>query len=398
MYARITSILVLTLVSAAATAAQVSLNEFQQLLRDRAGFADSDLATLNSGQPVIKVLPADDKREVSVCGVLRLGRVQELSLTALREAITTRNNKAVMGDGKFSSPPAVEDLNSLKLEDRDIQELKGCEAGDCDIKVSENMISRLRAGVDWDASDYREQATKVFSAILVDYVRDYLLRGDKALIQIDSRKTPVSLPDENREIMEKALFIKELAPEFRKYLSDYPKYQLADVDTGLLWSKVNTGIKPIITITQTSAYTTSGYALPQFIVAAKQIFATRYIESSLAFTYLVSFPANDSTETYLVFTNLSKSDALAGAFGGVKRSLVEKAAFDKTSEMLSLAKYRLENPKGAGDPPGRASISSRLVSDPLMIKLAGALTLLLSMIAMITVIIYRRRHQKMPRI
>ncbi|HEX3102570.1 MAG TPA: hypothetical protein VHQ01_12285, partial [Pyrinomonadaceae bacterium] len=273
MYARITSILVLTLVLTAATAAQISLNEFRQLLRDRAGFEDTDLLTLNSGQPVIKVLPADDKREVAVCGVLRLGKVQELSLAAFREAITTRNNKAVLADGKFSSPPTIEDLNTLKLDDRDIEELKECEPGNCDIKISANMISKLRSGVDWDAPEYRSQATQTFSSLLVDYLRDYFARGDKALIQIDSRKTPVNLPDENREILEKALFIKELAPEFRKYLSDYPRYQLPDVDTGLLWSKVNTGIKPIVTITQTSAYTSSSYALPQFIVAAKQIFA-----------------------------------------------------------------------------------------------------------------------------
>src|SRR5258708_4493487 len=191
MHLRVTSILVLTLVSAIAAAAQVSQVEFRQLLRDRAGFQDADLSTLDSGKTVIKILPANDKREIAVCGVLRLGKVSELTLAAFREAITTSNNKAVLAEGKFSSPPVIEDLLPLKLEDRDIEELRKCEPGKCDIKISADMINRMRSVVDWDAPDYREQVTRLFSAILVEYMRDYLLRGDKALIQIDSRKIPV---------------------------------------------------------------------------------------------------------------------------------------------------------------------------------------------------------------
>lgn len=394
MHLRVTSLLVLTLVSSIIASAQVSEDQFLKLLRDRAGFQEADMSTLNSGQLVIKVLPANDKREVAVCGAVRLGKVSELTLTAFRQAIATRSNKAVLAEGKFSSPPVIEDLAPLKLENRDIEELKQCDPGNCDIKISANMINRLRSGVDWDAPDYREQVTKLFSTIIVEYTRDYLVRGDKALIQIDSRKTPVNLPDENREMLERALFIKELAPEFYKYLSGYPRYQMPDVDTGLLWSKISTGIKPIVTITQTSAYANTGAGLPQFVVMAKQVLATRYVESSLAFTYLVSFPAQGATETYLVFTNLSKSDALAGAFGGVKRSLVEKAAFERTGEMLSLAKYRLENPNSAAEPTDQDGIANRLISDQQIAKWAGALTVLLSLIAAIAAIIYRKRNHK----
>ncbi len=394
MHLRVTSLLVLTLVSSIIASAQVSEDQFLKLLRDRAGFQEADMSTLNSGQSVIKVLPANDKREVAVCGAVRLGKVSELTLTAFRQAIATRSNKAVLAEGKFSSPPVIEDLAPLKLENRDIEELKQCDPGNCDIKISANMINRLRSGVDWDAPDYREQATKLFSTILVEYMRDYLVRGDKALIQIDSRKTPVNLPDENREMLERAFFIKELAPEFYKYLSGYPRYQLLDVDTGLLWSKVNFGIKPIVTVTQTSAYANIGAGLPQFVVMAKQIFATRYLESSLAFTYLVSFPGNDTIETYLVFTNLSKSDALVGPFGGVKRTLVEKAAFEKTAEMLSLAKYRLENPNSAAEQTDQVGKPVRSVSDTQLVKWAGAVTVLLSLIAVIAAIIYRKRNHK----
>lgn len=394
MSLRVTSILVLTLALAVPSAEQVTHAQFLQLLSERAGFQDADVSTLASGQTVIKVLPANDKREVAVCGVARLGKVSELTLSAFREAITTNNNKAVLAAGKFSSPPVIDDLSPLELEDRDIEELRECEPGNCDIKMSAEMINRMRSGVNWDAPDYREQATQLFSNILVEYMRDYLARGDKALIQIASRKMPVSLPDENRDMLERVLFLKEFAPEFYKYLNDYPRFQLSGVDTGIVWSKVNFGVKPIVTITQTSAYANSDTGLPRFAVAAKQIFSTRYVESSLALTYLVSFAGDNGAETYLVFTNLSRSDALTGAFGGIKRNLVEKAALERTSEMLSLAKYRLENPKGTSE-NDEAEVSGRSLSYSRLLNWAGALAVLLSMIAVIAVIIYRKKNHKM---
>jgi hypothetical protein len=127
---------------------------------------------------------------------------------------------------------------------------------------------------------------------------------------------------------------------------------------------------------------------------AKQLFATRYLESSLAFTYLVSFRGNDATETYLVFTNLSKSDALTGAFGGVKHSLVEKAAFEGTSEMLSLAKYRLENPKSVAGQTDDAGPSVESVWETRLVKWVAAIAAGLAIIAVIAVLIYRKRNRK----
>jgi len=55
------------------------------------------------------------------------------------------------------------------------------------VKLSAIMIERLQKEVDWTAGDYRLRVTRLLKQMLLDYVRDYLARGDTALIRYDDK-------------------------------------------------------------------------------------------------------------------------------------------------------------------------------------------------------------------
>ncbi len=50
--------------------AQDPIAEFQRVLRDKATFCEDDFMALDQGETVIKLLPAHDKREIAICGVV----------------------------------------------------------------------------------------------------------------------------------------------------------------------------------------------------------------------------------------------------------------------------------------------------------------------------------------
>ena len=52
--------------------AQNSVPELHKALSERASFSETDFATLMQGQPVVKLLTAQDKREVVVAGLTTL--------------------------------------------------------------------------------------------------------------------------------------------------------------------------------------------------------------------------------------------------------------------------------------------------------------------------------------
>src|SRR5438128_9020095 len=167
--------------------AQEPIAEFQRVLRDKAAFRETDFMALDQGETVIKLLPARDKREIAMCGAVHLQASAEMFLQSFRENMTRKSSPAILEIGSFRNPPSLDDLQALTIEERDIEDLRHCVVGDCRLKLSATMIERLQGGVDWTATDYRIQVTQLLKQMLVDYVSDYLARGDAALIQYDDK-------------------------------------------------------------------------------------------------------------------------------------------------------------------------------------------------------------------
>jgi hypothetical protein len=320
-------------------AAQTSAGEFRDALLKQAAFTAEELSALEGGEVVVKLLPERGKREVAFCGVVRLQGDAAALLAAFKESLTQSGKRVILGGGKVSTPPAPEDLRALTLESGDVEELKRCAAGDCQLKMSPAMIERLQREVDWGAPDYRDSAARLFKLMLLDNVRDYLARGDEALVEYDD-PPGAARPDVGQRAGQHSLpYVNDSAPEFAAYLQDFPRSELPGVENALHWSVVKVGLKPVIVLTHTATYTRRRDGAPQILVATKQLYATRYFDSSLSLALLTSVAAEGgSSDTYLLYANRSHADALGGLFGGLKRRLVEEAALDGLRAILQRTK------------------------------------------------------------
>ena len=348
------AIFVLIWLGAVTSLSQTSVQEFRNVLRDQAAFTTDDFSAIERGEIVVKVLPVKDKREVAVCGLVRTQAPLEVSLRAFHTSMTQQNQNSILEIGKFSSPPALEDLQALTLEDRDIEDLKRCVVGNCKLKMSAAMIERLRKEVDWAAPDYRLQATRLFRQMLLDYVRDYLVRGDSALIEYHDQPRGVRLDEEQRSLLDASLYINDFAAEFTQYLKDFPRPEITGVEGTITWTKINFGLKPVTILTHVITYTRRPSGVPQILVVSKQLYANHYFDSSLALTALINVPITGTTsDSYLLYTNRSRADALAGAFSKLKRNLVEGEAVASLNAILLQTRLNLESGSmnQAGSPP-----------------------------------------------
>ncbi len=337
------SIFVLAWFGSATSLGQTSVQEFQNVLRDQAAFTTDDFSAIERGEIVVKVLTVKDRREVAVVGLVRTQAPLEASLKAFRTSMTEQNQDSILAIGKFSSPPALEDLQALSLPDRDIEDLKLCEVGACKLKMSAEMIKRFHQEVDWSAPDYQLQANRLFRQILLDYVKDYLARGDSALLEYQDQSDVVRLDNEHRELLDASLFINNFAAEFTQYLKGFPRIVLANVENSINWTKIKFGLKPVTILTHVATYTGRPSGVPQIVVVSEQIYANHYFDSSLGLTALISVPATGAaSDSYLLYTNRSRADALAGSFSGLKRGLVEGEAVANLDAVLLQTKLDLE--------------------------------------------------------
>ena len=318
--------------AASTTLAQASLAEFQQLLREKASFEERDVAALELNQPVVRLVPPSNKREVAVTGLVNINASAEDFLRSYRDSMLQKSNAAILQIGRFGPEPALADIAGLSLEAKDIEDLKECVAGACQVKLSAPMIERFRKEIDWAAPDYQLRATNLFKEMLVAYIKDYRAHGEAALIEYSDKRDRVSLATEQRELSSAGGYINSVLADTKSGL------QL--IEETLVWSKIKFGLKPVIAVNHISIYKRDSGVGPQVLVASKQIYANHYFNAFHALTAFVNVPG----ATYLVYENRSRADGLEGPFGKIKRGVVEKKALEGLRGIIAQSKASLESP------------------------------------------------------
>lgn len=305
-----------------------------------------------SGQPVVKLLPVQDKREVAVCGLVNLQVPPEVFLQSFRESMVRKSDAAILEIGRFSSPPTIDDLHDLTVEPRDIEDLKECVAGDCKVKLSAGMIERFQKEIDWTAPDYRLQVTRLFKQILLDYVREYSKQGDASLIEYNDKPKPILLAEDTQSLIGASTLGREISGALAQNSNEFSM-----VENALVWSKIKFGLKPVIAINHIVIYQRAQKNASQILAVSKQIYANHYFDASLAVTAFGDNP-NQSNGSYLFYENRSRVDGLNGLFGKFKRGVIEDQAVDNLTVILEKSKARL-TARMSGQPEALAAIDVR---------------------------------------
>lgn len=372
----------LVCVATSTTLAQASMAEFQQVLREKASFEDHDFAAMQLNQAVVRLAPTSDKREVAVTGLVNINASAEDFLRSYRDSMLQKSNAAILEIGRFGPEPAVSDLAGLSLEARDIEDLKECVVGDCQVKLSAPMIERFRKEINWAAPDYQLRVTNLFKEMLVAYIKDYRTRGEAALIEYNDKQDSVSLATEQRELSSANGYV-------NSFLAD-TKSGLQLVEEALVWSKIKFGLKPVISINHISIYKRNSDVGPQVLVASKQIYANHYFNAFHALTAFVNVPGA-TNGSYVVYENRSRADGLEGPFGKIKRGVVEKKALEGLRGIIAQSKAGLEGPALN---PAAAEFSASY-SDSLGHRLFGGIRPLLWLLvlsAIIALLVLGRRR------
>src|SRR6478609_3945641 len=120
---------ILSLLAATLTAGraqpQAAASQAQALLRTTAGFTNAELARLDRGEPIARVLDTD-RREVAVVGAVRIAGSQAKLFERYRSASAVRTSDVVMETGRFSTPAVPDDLRDLHFEDFDLDQIRTC--------------------------------------------------------------------------------------------------------------------------------------------------------------------------------------------------------------------------------------------------------------------------------
>ena len=144
-------------------------------------------------------------------------------------------------------------------------------------------------------------------------------------------------------------FLPERAPQFADYLDRYPRTSMPDVESFVYWSKERLGRKPIVSATHVSMLRGTDAAMPDALVASKEVFSTHYVTASLGVTAILR--GNAGAHGYLAYLNRTEIDVLGGRLSGLVRWFIERRLKPESAEVLKELRRRLESGEPS-TPPG----------------------------------------------
>ena len=257
-------------------------------LRQGIGLDSAQLALVERGEGVVKVLDTKDRRDVALFGIITSPASRDAYLGQVRDFRSSLRTPTRTHFGIFSDPASAADVEAVTVSMRDVEDMKDCRPGNCVVKLPATDMRRIHEETNWSADDIQAQLSAYARRRLVEYVTDYRARGDSAMAIYDDRgNLNVHSSAAFAGLLAESPYVYENVPSLGRYLAAYPREKLAGATEVLFWSEdAMPHLRPILSVTHQVVYTPP--ELPGVtLVAAKQLYADHYFEAALDLTCVV---------------------------------------------------------------------------------------------------------------
>ena len=301
----------------------------------------ADRQRIDSGEVLTRILPAPDG-EVAVFAASKLEEDAEAVVRWTHAIEQLKKGPYVMAIKRFSDPPVLSDLDSLVLDDVDLEGIRECRAGDCSVKLASHEIESLKAAAA-SGADWKQAVQRQFRQLLFERISTYRAHGFAALPAYADRPGQTAMHEQLAGILDRSPHLRTHLPKVVGALGRYPRVEVPHAQSFLYWSKEHYGRgKPVVAVTQVHIVRPRGPSLPSVVVLGQEIFASHYRDGSLGTTFVLE----SGTNRYLAYLNRSRLDPLDGMFSGLKRKIVQRKLGSEVRAAIETVRRRIE----AGEP------------------------------------------------
>jgi hypothetical protein len=332
-----------TAVTAGAAAADAVGHEaLRSTLRKQLALSESEMTSLTGGRPIVKTLPAQMSREMNTAGGVRiLSGAMTRFVNQFKTLEGFKTSQFIQQIAKFSDPPQLSDLDALVIDQEDLDSLRTCKVGACDVQLAAEDIKRFNTEVNWRSPGAARAAASLYKAVLFAHLDKYRAGGKGQLLAYQDREAPVRLAAETEGLLAATPSILEQVPTFQHHIRRYPAGASADMENFFYWSKEAFGFKPVIGLNHVSVYTDAETG--NVMLVTTQIYASHYLEGLISIHALLpdrTSPAQPGF--YWLFMNRTRVGRLGGILGTISRPIVQRRARAGLMKSMQQTKQRFE--------------------------------------------------------
>jgi len=298
------------------------------------GLSQDQIAAIRSGQPIAKTMPSRTPAEVFLFGAVYIHAAPENYLQFAHDFDRRRELPSYWALQVFSNPPTLSDLKDFSFDSDEIQALKQCTPGDCQIQLPASSIEDFHRSINWSAVNLNEQVNRRLQKAALQRLLAYQREGNQALGLYNDKRDPTVVPQQFAYMLTYAKALPAYLPDFYTYLLSYPNAKPANVEDTFYWARVKFGLKPTLRVVQVVTMRGGPTDLVTYAIAEKQLYSSHYFETAMDLSFCVR-GSDDPKQPgfYLVMALGSEQAGLTGAKG----SIVRKAAVGRSVSHLQKA-------------------------------------------------------------
>ncbi|HEX2781065.1 MAG TPA: hypothetical protein VHM30_16315 [Gemmatimonadaceae bacterium] len=324
--------LLLALAAASPALAQLPAGEPDRFLSKYIGLDAAQIAQAKRGTVVTKVLDVADQDEIAIFGIVAIDAPRATIVRQLGDLQSFLRTPGRSAFSIFSTPATTGDLAGFVVDRSDIDALKQCKRGDCDVKIPGATIDDFRRTIDFSSPQAGAQVSALARERAVRYVNNYRRGGAAAMLQYGDQKSERSAADAFAALLAESPYLFDYVPEFRKYLEAYPNGSLPGATDAIFWSMDRLpSLRPIFGITHLTTWSPDG--APLTLVAAKQLYASHYFLGAFTLTTVLDRPASEGGVYWIVVQRLRFDHLPSGGLLNIRGRVLGKLQEQMKTEL-----------------------------------------------------------------
>jgi hypothetical protein len=138
---------VLLLISAASSSSQ-NTDRLHTFFKQNIGLKDSEIANIEQGKAVAKVLDSPIPSQVFVFGSVFIKAQPSAYVHIAGDLESLKSLPNYLAIRRFSTPPQLSELSGFELDADDVNDLKECRPEHCEIQLPAKNIEQLKSQID----------------------------------------------------------------------------------------------------------------------------------------------------------------------------------------------------------------------------------------------------------
>jgi hypothetical protein len=314
--------------------------ELEMYFRQNIGLSEDQLSAIRGGQSVTRTLPPRTPAEVFLFGAVYIRAASESYVQLTRDVERLRELPNYLALGVFAEPPQLAHLKGFSFDSDDVQALRNCRPGDCQIQMPASSIEELHRSINWSADDVEEQLNQFLQKTTLQILLAYRREGNGALGVYNDKHDPIEVQRQFAFMLSYDAALPEHLPDFYHYLLAYPRAKPPSVEDTFYWAKVRFGLKPTLRVVQVVIMRGKPASPIEFAIAEKQLYASHYFETALDLSYCVRGGDDPSHPGFYLIKVLGSEQA---GLTGLKGSIIRRTAVGRSASNLRDALTTIRN-------------------------------------------------------